>query len=166
MIINSRKLVYISLILLLATSCSSLFSTKTFQKNPQLKIQFSNPSWNDISKEGSDFASRNTKTNSIIIVNSNCKKYISTGLRDLTENILMGLDNKKIIIQKTSNAKSREILTTIASGKLDGIQTYIKIITLKKNRCIYDYMLISKNLKLLKSDSIIFDSIFISSLIP
>ena len=56
--------------------------------------------------------------------------------------------------KKNTVYQEREAVEISANGKLDGIARYFKIITLQKNNCIYDYMLISTSAKNLEADSV------------
>jgi len=109
--------------------------------------------WTEISAEGSDYALSNEITQSIFLFNSACRKYESSNLNALTSSILAGLDELKILDKKNIFHQQREAVEVLASGKLDGVLRYFKIVTTQKNNCIYDYVLISKSLKKLEEDT-------------
>jgi hypothetical protein len=110
--------------------------------------------WSEISSEGSDYALRNNKTKSIFLFNSSCRKYEGSSLNALTNSILTGIEDLIIIENKNVFYQEREAVEVVASGKLDGILRHFKIVTIQKNSCIYDYVLISTNKKNLETDSI------------
>lgn len=103
-------------------------------------------------KDTADKAYINKKTNSIITVNSTCKKYESSTLKHLTLNILGGVQKFKILKQELNILFKRELLRTYAKGKIDGVKIYIRTDIFKKNRCIYDFILIANNYKNLIQD--------------
>jgi hypothetical protein len=110
--------------------------------------------WNEINSEGSDYALNNQKTKSIFLFNSSCRKYEGSTLNALTSSILTGIENVKITERKNVFYQERESVEVTAFGNLDGVTRYFKIITIQKNSCIYDYVLISTNNKNLELDSV------------
>ena len=70
------------------------------------------------------------------------------------------IENKKII-----DFSDRESLRTEASGKLDGIKISMIVQTLKKNRCIYDFVLISPSAKIRTENKKYFEQFLKSSVI-
>lgn len=110
--------------------------------------------WSEMNSEGSDFALHNKKTKSIFLFNSACRKYESSNLNTLTSSILTGLDEVVILEKKTVEYQERQAAVVSATGKLDGILRFIKIITIQKNNCIYDYVLIATNKANFENDSV------------
>lgn len=148
------KHIFLILFFIFLYSCSSS-ETTNYKKSSDvvnnLKSNVPEP-WREINAEASDYALENKKTRSLFILNSACRKYEGSDLGTLTSSILTGIDNLKIIEKKNSFYQQREAAEVIASGTLDGVERYFKIITIHKNNCIYDYVLISTNQKNLTSD--------------
>lgn len=146
---------------LLISSCG-LFSaneTGTYSKNTEYSNTFTNnipTNWEVIKTEGSDFALRNKKNNSIFLVNSACRKHEGSSLNALTSSILSGIDEISIITKNTLSIHEREAQEIRVSGKVDGIKTFFNIVTLQKNYCIYDYVLISNSIKKIEDDYLIY----------
>lgn len=67
--------------------------------------------------------------------------------------MLAGISELNINERKDIFYQDREAVEVAASGKLDGIQRFFRIITTQKNNCIYDYILISTNQKNLDADT-------------
>jgi hypothetical protein len=109
--------------------------------------------WKQINGEGSDFALTNNATKSIFLFNSSCRKYEGSNLNSLTSSLLTGIDELNVIERKNIFVQERDASELSASGKIDGVQRFLKIITIQKNSCIYDFVLISTNAKTLDSDS-------------
>lgn len=142
-------------IFLLLTACSS--DSGTYQKSSNIVNHLTKNiprPWSEINSEGSDYALINNKSKSIFLFNSSCRKYEGSTLSALTSSILTGIEDVTIIDKKNSTYQEREAVEVTASGKLDGIARYFKIITIQKNNCIYDYMLISTTEKNLEADSV------------
>ncbi len=108
--------------------------------------------WKEISSEGSDFALENSKSKSFFLFNSACRKYEGSNLNALTSSILSGIDDLNIIERKNVFYQEREAVEILASGRLDGVERFFKIITIQKNYCVYDYVLISTNRKNIDAD--------------
>lgn len=145
----------VALILFSFYSCSSNESS-VYRKSTDIinnvKNNIPHP-WKEISAESSDYALENAQTKSLFILNSACRKYEASNLNALTSSILAGIENLSIRERKTSFYQEREAAEVTASGTLDGIQRFFKIITIHKNNCIYDYVLISTNEKNLVQDT-------------
>lgn len=118
----------------------------------QLKIEIPNP-WSEISTEESDYALQNKNTKSLFLFNSACRKYEASTLSALTSSMLAGIEDVKITEKNTVTHQGRDAVEVAANGKLDGVLRFFKIVTIQKNNCIYDYVLISTNQKNLSNDS-------------
>ncbi len=132
----------------LLSSCSFVSNSESVEKSKNLNLNFKNSSWNKIDSDKADYALKHKESRSIMIINSLCKKYDRTTLEQLTENILAGLQESQVTNKKSLRLFDRESLRTKASGKLDGVTTHMLIEVVKKDRCIYDFVLITKNSKL------------------
>jgi len=147
--------VFLILFFILLYSCSSSEPTN-YKKSGEiinnLKRNIPKP-WKEINAEASDYALENSQTKSIFILNSACRKYESSNLNTLTSSILSGIENLNVTERTNAFYQEREAAEVTASGALDGIQRHFKIITIHKNNCIYDYVLISTNQKNLVSDT-------------
>lgn len=140
---------------LLFSACST--DSGAYKKSESLNNQLSKNiprPWSEMNTEGSDYALSNPKTKSIFLFNSSCRKYEGSTLSALTSSILTGIEDVKISEKKNVFYQEREAAEVTASGKLDGVLRYFKIVTIQKNNCIYDYVLISTNKKNLELDSV------------
>ncbi|MDD4973660.1 MAG: hypothetical protein PHY93_04880 [Bacteriovorax sp.] len=109
--------------------------------------------WSAINSEGSDYALQNINTKSLFLFNSACRKYEASTLSALTSSILTGIEDVKITEKNNVFYQEREGVEVAANGKLDGILRFFRIVTIQKNNCIYDYVLISTNQKNLNTDT-------------
>jgi len=142
---SNFTLLLIILMGVLISSCSLVSNSESVEKSKNLSLNFRNSSWGKIDSEKADYAFKHKKSRSIMVINSLCKKYDQTTLEQLTENILSGLQESKTTDKETLRLFDRESLRTKASGKLDGVTTHMLIEVVKKDRCIYDFVLITKN---------------------
>jgi len=148
-----KHILLLSLILLFG-SCAS--DSGLYKKSSAIdnQIASSPPApWVSINSESSDFALQNNKTKSLFLLNSACRKNDSSSLDALISSMLTGLDDVTFIENKSVTYQERQAVEVVASGKLDGVMRFFKIVTIKKNNCIYDYVLISTNAKNLDNDS-------------
>ena len=148
------KIFILIIISIIFTSCSSDKNNYTKSENVSNHLIGNIPRpWKQISGEGSDFALTNSSTKSIFLFNSSCRKYEGSNLNSLTSSLLSGIDELSILDKKNIFIQERDATEVSASGKIDGVQRFLKIVTIQKNSCIYDYVLISTNPKNMSSDS-------------
>lgn len=145
---SSFSNLFLLLLIVTISSCSFLSSPDKGIKSEELEISFKHKDWQRIEADMADDAYKNTKNGNILIINSLCRKYDRTTLEQLTDNILAGLSDSSIIDRKSSNLFKRSSLRTIASGTLDGVKTHMIIEVVKKDRCIYDIVLITSDKKI------------------
>lgn len=95
--------------------------------------------WKRIEINGGDLAFLNPQDNSTITVNSTCdKNKIKYSLKALSNTLLIGIDDKKLI-ESTERKVSGEIsLQRISEGNVSGVPIKISTVVLKKGDCIYD----------------------------
>lgn len=135
------------------TSCA-LFIPKPQRdiKSNDYKINFSSSDWATIPADIADTAYLKSKTSSIITTNSICKKYDSTSLENLTGSMISGLSNIKIEKEEDLTFEDRKAKRTYLTGSQDGVNVSMIIQTLRKNRCVYDFILISRDTKTRQAD--------------
>jgi hypothetical protein len=151
--------------LLAIVSCS--FSGKSSDiKSSVLKVSEKLKNWEALPPEASDYAFANPTTNSIITVNSLCGKYASTTLRHLTENLMGGVDDIETTKRETLDYVGREALWSEITGKTDGVPVYLVVQIVRKNECIYDFILISATEEIRKIDIADFKKLLSTVSIP
>lgn len=139
-------------LLLIGLSCSFGSDSESGVKSQNYKIAFQSPQWTKINPGSADHAFQNSSSNSIILLNSLCGKYESTSLKHLISNMLGGLDQVNIVKEEKMTYAKRDSLRRFVTGKTDGVPVYLIIQTLRKDSCIYDFILISANQDLQTSD--------------
>ena len=155
------KKILLFIFITVLSACSSsenngAYSKSTFVEN-NLSRAIKSP-WKKIDNEGSDLAFSNTKSNSIFIFNSACRKFDPSNLPTLTNSILTGIDNLEILEKTTTTHQDRDAVMVVAKGNVDGITRYFRVLTTQKNNCIYDHALISTSEANLNSDTVDFNN--------
>lgn len=144
------------ILLMIAASACAVFgnSDPRADKSTEYKIDFADSLWTQISPDLADLAYLNNATGSIMTSNSQCKKYEKSTLDQLADNVVRGsgLEGIEIIEKKESKFSDRDALEMTVQGKIDGVKTFIRLLTVKKNRCVYDFTLISNTEKSFKKD--------------
>ncbi len=151
----------------LAIFAACSFSGKSTDiKSSVLKISKNLKNWETLPPEASDYAFVNPATNSIITVNSLCGKYASTTLRHLTENLMGGIDHIQTTKRESLNFVGREALWSEITGKTDGVPVYLIVQIVRKNECIYDFILISATEEVRTKDIVDFKKLLSTVSIP
>lgn len=130
--------------LLLANACSLFLGNDVDEfKSDHYEIDFTLNDWKKITADESDHAYIKESSKSIIFINSYCKKHDSTTLDNLVSHLFAGIDKPAIEEKSSYTLFGREAILVKANGKLDGIQSYLQMFVVNKNRCTYDFILIS-----------------------
>jgi hypothetical protein len=140
------------------SSCSLLTSSESgiYKKSTNVKNSLSGnlPSqWSVINNDASDFAITNTHSRSVFVLNSACRKFEAGNLNSLTSAMLSGVEIIKTLEKKIITFQARDAIDMTVLGKVDGVERYFHLITMQKNNCIYDFVLISTNEKNLNTDN-------------
>lgn len=136
---------YVNLLLVLfSLSCSFGGDGDNDRKSQNYKLSFSTPSWTRMSPGTADHAFYNKETHSIILLNTLCEKYEATSLHHLISNMLGGVEDIQVEREEKVKFAKRDSLRSFVKGKTDGVPIYLVIQTLRKNRCIYDFVMISQ----------------------
>jgi hypothetical protein len=151
--------------------CILLGSCSFLSKSPDLKsksytLQEAPRGWRVLAPGGSDHAFSNEKSFSIITINSLCGRYESTNLRQLTFNMLGGLDEPIIEHSTTVQYNNREALRSDATARIDGVPVFLTVKILRKNECIYDIVLISTSNEARESDTAAYNKLLTHIIIP
>lgn len=125
-------------------SCSLLTSDPRELKSKNYSVEIlEGGGWKTIPPDLSDFAFINEDSGAVFTTNSICKKYQTSSLDILFDNILSGIEELKIIYKKKVSFAKRAALMAHATGMIDGVTTNFYVLTFKRNRCTYDFILIS-----------------------
>lgn len=145
------KIFFTVTFLFFSLSCTSLIETKT-EKDLNLNLSTPGKEWHKIEKDLSDSAFMSSKTKSIIYINSHCKKYLNSPLKSLYHDLYGGLKSTQLLSQKTIQYKGRDALFTQSKISLDGVNRFLATLLTKKDRCLYDFVLISQDREIFERD--------------
>lgn len=154
------KTLFFLITILLLQACA-LFGNNDprADKSQEYKIEFTDILWSPMHPDLADAAYLNNATSSIITANSQCKKYEKSTLDQLAENIIRGsgLQNITTLEKKNGTFSERDSLEMSLQGTIDGAKSFIRLLTVKKNRCVYDFLMISNTEKSFKKDQKYFE---------
>lgn len=110
-----------------------------------------------LKQKGADLVLEKKKSQSLIVLNSNCRKNQFTSLANLKNSLMSGIDDIDVLNDQTINLHEREASTTTFSGSVDGVKRFMKLVVFQRDYCIYDLILISSNQKNYDTDVLDFD---------
>lgn len=138
-------------------SCSAFIPGPEGSPNKTYKVNFNNSDWSAIGPDSSDHAFVSTKTKSTIVAQSFCKKFQTASLETLSSTIFNGIDDLVVIEKNDLSIASREALRTLAHGTIDGVKVFLNLVSVQKDLCLFDFVLISTSLDNMKKDSTVFE---------
>ncbi len=137
---------------LISTSCSLFFPDRTAPKSSAYDVTPPTSPWHklavgdDVSATDSmkaDVAYENPDTGAIISLNSICRKYNKAPLETLTDNLVRGVGDRKLVAQKEIELNGEKALDSTFSGVVDGVSLRLRTVVLIKNDCTYDFIHVS-----------------------
>jgi hypothetical protein len=119
---------------------SGVFQTK------QVRYRIEGPSqksWREVAIDSADIAWYHNPSGATLMANSHCEGVDDAPLEALTQHLLLGTTERRILSQEKKPFSNREALDTRAEAKLDGVLTSMRLFVLKKDGCVYDLVLTS-----------------------
>lgn len=102
------------------------------------------PGWHRIDDANSLLTFRDSARDLVITVNGRCgKDGDDVPLQALTQHLFVYFTEREIMDERTIALDGREALRTELSAKLDGVSRRFVVYVMKKNGCVYDFILIS-----------------------
>jgi hypothetical protein len=99
--------------------------------------------WKQESLKENDLAFMLDRTGHSIAINSTCEGYEDAPLLVLTQHLLAGFTERRLIKQESAMMDGRESLRSHYTARLDGVPIELWLVVLKKNGCIYDFTYLS-----------------------
>lgn len=100
--------------------------------------------WQRIRTDFARLAFRSERTEATLMVNARCgRDDEDIPLATLTRHLFLTFTEREVIEEKTVPMDAREALHTIARAKLDGVPKMFDVYVLKKDGCVYDFVIIS-----------------------
>lgn len=134
---------------ILASSCALLFPDRTAPKSANYVVTPPDSPWhklevgedpNSLESLRADLAYENPSTGAIISINSLCRKYNHSTLEALTQNLVRGIDNRKILQMRERTLDKVTALDSLFEGVVDKVPLHIRTVVLIKNSCTYDFI--------------------------
>lgn len=97
--------------------------------------------WSEIAVDNANVAWIHDDTAAAILVNSHCEGVEDANLQVLTRHLTIGMDDRKVLDEKTVETSRREALRTTLTASIDGVPRKLLILVLKKDGCVYDVVL-------------------------
>lgn len=140
------KLIAAIMITVLATSCATVKTTNDSVKKRYTKYGIATlpSSWRKESFRNTDLFFQHVNSDATIYISSQCEKFSDSPLEGLTSQMLVGMGKYDITSQHRQKLNDREGLISEVRVDLDGVERYLKIMVLRKNRCVYDAVLSAK----------------------
>lgn len=146
----ARTLLF-SLFLASLAACSFGTNKQTY-KSDSHEVHFNHKDWSQVDSSDADIVFVSEASKSTLLLNSLCQKYDATSLEHLVSNMLGGIDEVEIEKKENKTYADRKSLRTYAKGSIDGVPIFLLIQTVRKNECIYDFILISTSSSLRDRD--------------
>ena len=145
-----------SVFLLLATGCGgSSFDGRVYHQGDLFFHVGPIPSaWHPVEVDGALLAFRDDRAPATVAVNGRCGlDGDDVPLEALTHHLFLHFTDRKLIHQERFELDGRAALRTDLSAALDGVPLHYRVVVMKKDTCVYDFMLMTPN----GSDSAEFD---------
>jgi hypothetical protein len=102
------------------------------------------PTWKRLQVTNARLAFRDESAESTVLVNARCgKDGEDVPLLALTQHLFMTFTERETLEQKVVPMDGREAMHTILRAKLDGVPKMFNAYVLKKDGCVYDFVVIS-----------------------
>ena len=102
------------------------------------------PGWRKLDDDNSLLTFRDAQHDLLISVNGRCgKDGDDVPLEALTQHLFVYFTERQIGDQRRVSLDGREAMRTVLSARLDGVARRFVVYVLKKNGCVYDFILIA-----------------------
>ena len=93
--------------------------------------------WGLLSFSGNDLA-WGGPSGEVIAVNAECEDHGDPSLAVLTNHLLIGFEDRRVIEREPFELAGRGALRTRVEARLDGVPVALELVVLKKDGCVYD----------------------------
>ena len=105
-------------------------------------------SWRLFEKEKSgdaDMLYEKSRTGAFISVNSVCNRYPDSSLDSLLNELFVPIQHAEVASTRDFKLDDRAALEKIVTGTIDGVDVESRFVVIRKNNCIFDFTLNSRN---------------------
>jgi hypothetical protein len=102
------------------------------------------PAWRSIDADGALIAFRDDQEEATVALNGRCGlDGDDVPLESLTHHLFLHFTDATLLKQERFELAGRAALRTELTAALDGVRMHYLVVVLKKNGCVYDFMLVS-----------------------
>jgi len=134
-----------SILVALLTGCGGpAFDGRVYHKDDlSFRVGPVPESWQPIEVDGALVAYRDRSSAATVALSGRCGlDGDDVPLSALTHHLFLQFTERELLSQKVTELDGREALRTELSAKLDGVPMHYLVYVLKKDGCVYDFMLI------------------------
>jgi hypothetical protein len=99
--------------------------------------------WRRMKFEDNDLAWINRSSGHVLAMNALCEGHEDPSLEVLTNHLLIGFTERKLLSRERLQLDGREALRSKYRAKLDGVEVGLDLVVLKKNGCVHDFTYVS-----------------------
>ena len=100
--------------------------------------------WVSVDSGGADFAWWHKESGATIYSDSNCEKGFSdSSLERLANAQSAAIDDAEQVSIREHRLADRDALTAVYRGQVDGVSVQVTTTVMKKDRCIYDFVMVA-----------------------
>ena len=150
------KLLPIVCLFLLSLSCTTTKQNGAFvvdKRHAQFRVGVLPDTWEQKSFRNTDLFFEHTSKDASIYLSVQCEQFSDSPLEALMAQMLVELGRYEVLSQQRITLAKREALVTEVKVNLDGVDRFVKIMVLRKNRCLFDAVLSSRT----QSDELVRD---------
>jgi hypothetical protein len=142
----SRRFAWLCVLCLVTACARSAWDGHTYASGA---VQFQTgpiaPGWHRMEAESALLAFRDPARDLVVSVNGRCgKDGDDVPLSALTQHLFLYFTDRQPLTQVALSLDGREALRTELSAKLDGVPRRFVVYVLKKDGCVYDFVLIAE----------------------
>lgn len=126
-------------LVLVGTACASSgsFRNGVFEREGVVYRVEAPQGWELLSFAGNDLAWGGPR-GEVIAVNAECEGHGDPSLAVLTNHLLIGFENRRVIEREPFELSGRGALRSRVQAELDGVPVELEFVVLKKDGCVYD----------------------------
>ena len=138
-----RRILSMSTGLCLLSGCWAFGSDGSRLEGRYRLAQLERP-WTTVDAGGADYAWWHRESGATIYSDSNCEKgYSDSSLERLANAQSAAIDDAEQVSLREHRLAERDALTAVYSGQVDGVPVVVTTTILKKDRCIYDFVMVA-----------------------
>lgn len=144
---STKKIIIyaISLLTMLAVlpACQSIKVSGSSVEKPHARygVAMLPSDWQQQRFKGADLFFFHREKDATVYLNAQCEKVSDSPLEAMTAQMLVGMGKYRIIAQERRDVGERQALISEVDLMLDGVPRYLKVMVLRKNRCVFDAVL-------------------------